>query len=483
MGSTTEHNRAGARAPSPETAIGLPSLVLFVLFLALVALLGGSSRPDPAQIVVLRPAIALLLIPLFYMMSRDALVRGRTPLMLLLALALVMALQTVPLPPSIWQALPGREPIVALDRALGWDEAWRPLSLVPGRTFNAMASLVVPIAACLMALTFRLDRPAMLWAVFGLGVASAGIGLLQVSGLGMLYFYEFASVGSASGLFANRNHGATLALLTVLTAGYLRFGTPFGRESGGRGAILFAGAAIAALSALVSGSRAGLAGLVAVLVLFVAMFLAAGANGVRRGRTKGFLNKAGGRLLVAGLAAATALGAVIFLFAMFDAIPALDRIAQKGIGDEMRAQLWPAIVEMLRTYNWAGIGFGAFEEAYHIHEPVALMAPQYVNQAHNDLAQFVIEGGLAGLAIVAVAAGWVLRTALRRSGGPMSAVGALYWFGVVLVLVSASAVDYPLRTPLMQLVAMFLLLAFAATPPAPGDSDVPGDAGTQGRAR
>jgi O-antigen ligase len=269
----------------------------------------------------------------------------------------------------------------------------------------------------------------------------------------------------------------------VLTAGYLRFGTPLGREGGGRGAILFAGAAIAALSALVSGSRAGLAGLVAVLVLFVAMLLAAGANGPRRGRSKGFLTNPGARLLVAGLAALVALGAVIGLFVLFDAIPALDRIAQKGIGDEMRAQLWPVIVEMLRTYNWAGIGFGAFEEAYHIHEPVALMAPQYVNQAHNDLAQFVIEGGVAGLAMVGLAAGWVLRTALRRRGGSMSAVAPLYWFGVVLVLVSASAVDYPLRTPLMQLIAMFLLLAFAATPPASGTGDMRSDDGTPGKAR
>lgn len=464
MSSKADIKRAGAVPPVSDHVLGLPSLILFALFMVLVALLGGSSRPDPTQIVILRPAIALLLVPLFYMMSREALARGRAPLFLLLALALVMALQTVPLPPSVWHALPGREPVVALDRALGWDEAWRPLSLVPGRTFNALASLAVPLAACLMALVLRLDRATLLWAVFALGVTSAAIGLLQVSGLNFLYLYEFASVGSASGLFANRNHGATLALLTVLTAAYLRFGSPAGREGGGRGIILMGGAAIAVLSTLVSGSRAGLAGLVAVLVLFLAMGLAAGGGARRHGRSEGWLGNPRTRLMLAGAAVLLSLVAVVFLFALFDAIPALDRIAQKGLGDEMRIQLWPVVAEMVRTYSWAGIGFGAFEEAYHIHEPVALMAPLYVNQAHNDLAQFVIEGGAAGLVIVVAAAVWIGRTALRGIGGPNAAAGALFWFGVVLVLAAASAVDYPLRTPLMQLVAMFLLLAFAAGP-------------------
>lgn len=466
MGSNHGQFQAVASQPVPESGLGLPSLVVFALFLGLVALLGGSSRPDPVQIIALRPLAALLLVPVLYVLTRDAIAPGRMPLALLLSLAGLMVLQLIPLPASIWQALPGRAPVAALDEALGRAEAWRPLSLVPGRTFNALSSLIVPLTACLIALAYRLERSTLLWAVFVLGMISGVIGLLQVSGMNFLYFYDFASVGSSSGLFANRNHGATLGAVTVLTGLYLAIQESRDGERGLRRAILMGGVAIAVLSALLSGSRGGLAALLATMVLAVAMALAAGAIPLKARPKYGRKTRAElGAGLSAGIVAGAgvlSLAAVIALFALFDSIPALDRLAERGLGDQMRAGLWPVLGEMIRTYTWAGTGFGSFEEVYHIHEPVTMMAPQYVNQAHNDLAQFTVEGGAAGLAIVVVALGWIVRRLVRAARAPGSALSALYWFGVVLVVGAASAVDYPLRTPLMQVVAVFLVMAFAA---------------------
>lgn len=483
MASKTVHNQAGASRPLPDSGVGLAALVVFALFLATAALLGGSSRPDPAQIVVLRPLAALLLIPVLYSISRAALMPGRAPLALLLALAALMALQLLPLPPSIWHGLPGRGPVVALDEALGRADQWRPLSMVPGRTLNALASLIVPITACLIALAYQLDRAALLWAVFALGLASSVLGLLQVSGLSFLYFYDFASAGTASGLLANRNHGATLAVITMLTGFFLVVQHGRKSERGLRRAILLGGVAIALLSALVSGSRAGLAALMAAAVLAMAMAFAAGMFPLKGGRRSshghtvaGTLSRSQAGLVVA--AAVVSLAAVIALFAMFDAIPALERLAERGIGDQMREGLWPVLVEMLRTYSWAGTGFGSFEEVYHIHERTAMMAPQYVNQAHNDVAQFLIEGGAAAAAIAVLGSAWVMRRVLRAMRGQWSAARAIYWFGIVLVLFAASAVDYPLRTPLMQVVGVFLLLAFAAeAAPANGTAEPDGRAG------
>lgn len=470
MGSKHGHLHAGTGRPAPDSGPGLTALVVFCLFLAIVALLGGSSRPDPTQIIALRPLAALLLVPVLYAISRDAIRPGRAPLALLLSLAVLMVLQVIPLPPSIWHSLPGRGPVVALDQALGQADTWRPLSLVPGRTLNALASLIVPVTACLMVLAYRLERVTLLWAVFTLGVVNGLIGLLQVSGMDFLYVYDFASVGSASGLLANRNHGATLAVVTMLTGVYLAIEA---REDGGRGlrrAILLGGVAIVLLSALLSGSRAGLAALIAAMVLSGAMALSAGSalagsgRGSRRAsRTAASTGSAPG--LGAGLvigAAVLSLAAIVALFALFDSIPALDRLAARSLGDEMRLGLLPVVNEMLRTYTWAGAGFGSFEEVYHIHEPITMMTPQYVNQAHNDLAQFVIEGGAPGLLIALVGMFWAARRSIRTLGTQGWATGALYWFGVVLVLVAASAVDYPLRTPLMQVVGVFLILAFAA---------------------
>ena len=89
--------------------------VWLILLATVVALLGGSSRPDAVQIAVLRPLVALILIPALYYLSLRQLREAKSLVWLLGLLAAWMTLQIVPLPPSVWQTLPGRDLVTNLD--------------------------------------------------------------------------------------------------------------------------------------------------------------------------------------------------------------------------------------------------------------------------------------------------------------------------------------------------------------------------------
>ncbi|MGL1423567.1 hypothetical protein ACSTJ1_00050, partial [Vibrio parahaemolyticus] len=60
----------------------------------------------------------------------------------------------------LWQALTGRDLVAAA--AIGGNQPWRPLSLVPGATLNAAMSLVVPAATLLLLAGCR-EREVRVW--------------------------------------------------------------------------------------------------------------------------------------------------------------------------------------------------------------------------------------------------------------------------------------------------------------------------------
>jgi len=81
-------------------------------------LFAGGSREDILTLVVVRPLAVLFA---GYALIGDGQLRVRVgaPFWMLVALALIMAVQLIPLPHSIWSALPGRELIAANDRVIG----------------------------------------------------------------------------------------------------------------------------------------------------------------------------------------------------------------------------------------------------------------------------------------------------------------------------------------------------------------------------
>lgn len=431
--------------------------IALALLAFVVAALGGSSRPDAVQIAALRPVAALFLIPAFYYFSRSNLGAMRVPVILFGLLCALMALQLVPLPAGVWQSLPGRAAVVALGEASGMQDIWRPISLVPARTMNALASLVVPAAALLLIVALAATRTQMLLTVAALGLVNAIAAILQAvsGGNEALYPYAITNMGTPVGIFANQNHSAVFGAVSLLTIGYLLAASETRHWHRWQRGGLIAAFMIVMLAALTGGSRAGLLATFLAVLSCGTMFWLAFA-GDRRNRHA--MPQILGRpirpsLLVGGALALVA--AIIALFVMFDRVPALQTLTDAGSFEDLRWRLLPSLQAMIGQYWLTGAGFGSFEEAYHIVEPTALLEQVYVNQAHNDWAQLLIEGGLAAVLLCAVFAGWVIARLIAIGGESRAAlVAVLFFVTLAAIILFASLVDYPLRTPIFQFVAM-----------------------------
>ena len=192
-------------------------LVLLAVFLLALWVAGGASRADATGQIVVRGMGFVCLIAMILFGDRPVFASAR-PVWLLLAGALALAvIQLIPLPPSLWQALPGRAPFAEAAAASGQAQPWRPWSIVPGATVNAATALVVPIVMLVLVTGLRQAERAWLPALLlGFVVASTLFGLLQFSGAGVNNLFVNDTTGVMSGPFANRNHFALLLALGCL---------------------------------------------------------------------------------------------------------------------------------------------------------------------------------------------------------------------------------------------------------------------------
>ncbi|MFV3561654.1 hypothetical protein ACNJFJ_21115, partial [Mycobacterium tuberculosis] len=184
-----------------------PFFVLLVLLFGVLWFTGGSSRADvPGQIPVQLTSWTVLVIAIILAPrpARDT----RDPFLLLAAIALVPLVQLIPLPPVLWQMLPGHAGLAEAARLTGQHQPWRPIAVIPGSTLNAAFSLATPAAILLLLGAF--DEKARAWLpglIVVLAVATSLVGLMQFSGNRFdqpLIGYRY----DVSGIFGNRNHFA-----------------------------------------------------------------------------------------------------------------------------------------------------------------------------------------------------------------------------------------------------------------------------------
>ncbi|MBV7258510.1 O-antigen ligase family protein [Erythrobacter crassostreae] len=410
------------------------------------------------------------------MISKSSLAAVRVPMVLLAVLTIWMVFQLVPLPPSIWQALPERELIAELDRLNGLEGIWRPISYVPMRGWNAVSSLIVPISAALLLIALRAKAHTVFIILVGFGVIDAALGLVQItggSGSG-LYFYSPTNFGAPVGVFANENHSGVLSALTLLIIARTAMrGGKFNRTPG-----LNLGLAVAfllvTLVALVSGSRAALGlTVVAYLVIGVMAYLhlkQPELSGSRAGRAAILVQRPRLVLLLGFLT----VGAIFALLFQFDRAAGVEAAFSQDAFVDLRWRITPILTDMMSSFWLLGSGFGTFDAVYQIYEPTNFLVPAYVNQAHNDWAQWVIEGGLPAIVILGAFIIWIARSIrLLFARDPQATARCVFWMAVILFLTIASVVDYPLRTPAFQMVGIWLTIAFAADVQAHGRQERP----------
>lgn len=422
-----------------------PSLSLALLgsFLLLLWLAGGASRADAAGQILVRAAAAAILILTCLLGKRPALSAAK-PVWLLLIAALVLALlQLIPLPPGMWQALPGHEQFGEATAASGQPLPWRPWSLSPVATINAAFSLIVPFTVLILVTDLNEAERSLLPAfLLGLVVAAMLVGLLQFSGASFKNPLINDVTGQVAGTFANRNHFAVFMAMGCLLAPVWAFQD--GRQPQWRAPVALGLVILFTLTILASGSRAG----VLVGGLALALGLAMVWQGLRRAmqRYPRWVSFAlpGGAI------------ALILIFALISVAAgravSVDRAFALDQGQDMRTRGLPTVIAMIREYFPFGSGLGGFDAVFRANEPFALLKPTYFNRAHNDLVEVVLDAGLLGLLLLLSALGWLARASERawRAGASMRHALPKLGSAILLLLVFASAFDYPGRTPMMM---------------------------------
>lgn len=423
-------------------------------FIVMVFLIGGGSRHDVPVLIILRPLAALFLAYAVAGMTAEQWRLIRVPMLLLAALGLVIWLQLVPLPPSFWSGLPAREPVAEMERALGMEGLWRPLSMSPAKTWNALFSLLVPAAALALFAIQEAEGRRQLWTVvLAMALVSALVGVIQIT-TGALYFHAFSPPGYAAGLFANRNHQGVLLAAMLLVAAW-QFAAIRPRQSGAgmKGLLALAPLVFLVPMIFLAGSRAGL--ICAGIGILLAMALIAQAPLVPQTFSFGKRVRLSRTATLGGIGLAMA--ALVGLVILSSRALALDRLFDDAALEDLRWQVLPVLRDMTGDLWTWGAGFGSFEFVYRLYEPVALLGPKYLNNAHNDWLQFVIEGGLPAILILLAA---LVAVAIKTLGAWRAEAGELrrrrlMAAGVLLLFAVGSLVDYPVRVPSVMVVVAF----------------------------
>jgi O-antigen ligase len=450
-------NRLGI--PTPSLNFALLVGLLSILFLA-----GGASRADAAGQIFVRAASWLCLLTAFLFGRRPSLDSGRMACIFLAAAILLALIQLVPLPPSLWTSLPGRD---VLRAAAGINEGvqpWRPWSMAPTMTINALSSLAVPAAVLYLLLTLDHGEwrrmPGLCLIMI---IASAVMGALQASGATFDNPLINESVGFVSGNFANRNHFALfLALGCVLAPVWAFFD---GRRPGWRALAALGLIMVFALEILASGSRAGL--LVGALALAVAPLIVwRSVKRVLAGQPRW--------VFAALISAAVAVVVIAVLLSIsVDRAESINRALVIDPGQDMRGRGLPVVLAMIHDYFPWGSGLGGFDPIFRLHEPLDLLKPTYFNHAHNDFIEIVLDTGVFGLLFLLAGLGWWALAGVRAwRGGSRQALPRLGATMLLLVII-ASVFDYPARTPMIMAMMMIAAVWLGERPEECGSFTLP----------
>ena len=457
------------RETSPERFAGLVRRAggnfVLPLFVAIALFLGGGGSPAPvAELLVEWVALAALVAALWLAGPGDApLPRGAIGFAA--AMLALPAIQLIPLPPALWTALPGREPMVAALALIGEQDRWRSWSVSPSRTLAALLALIPPVAALLLAAQAGpRARTAALATVFAMALAAALFGVAQLAaGAGTaLRPYGTEHSGYLTGFQANRNAAADMLLIGLLALAALFALSPASRGAGWR--LPFAAVAILlAAAVLLTGSRAGI-GLLGVLGL-------GGAVRLVLGRRKG-------PPLSRGLIAAWSAGGVAVLAAAAWALSAsavAGRIAARfASGGEPRPDLWiDTLFAAGQHWPW-GSGLGTFVPVFVAAERLEVVDTGHPNRAHNDFLELTLEAGLPGLVLLAALAGWLiwrLKERLRNAATPGERIELAFAGATLALLAAHSVVDYPLRSMSLAVLAGLAVGLILSSGGSPGNGN------------
>lgn len=396
-------------------------------YLLACLLLGGSSQAIWGNLA-LQLAGLVITVWSFWPPAGPALSRSARQLgWLSLATLLLLLLQLVPLPPALWSAFPARAGSVEGLALLGLPRPWLPWSMTPYETLAALPSLIPPLAMLAAMLGRGAYRPDWLAGALAAGaLASLALGAIQVT-TGQGYLHRYSTIGSAAGFFANANALGTLLLATVPFLAALIIGMSNSTRSGrvGPWALAAGPLLVVAVGLLITRSLAAL--LLGVPVIFASLAMLAGRR-VRRWRLLALIAVTAGLLALVGV----------------HRLPAVTG-GDNAVSASTRATIYAATADAIRDTFPVGSGAGSFARVYATHEDLGSFHGAFVNHAHNDYLEIVLELGLPGLLLLLLFLAWWASRAIAiwRGPGDLPARAATVASAAIL---AHSLVDFPART-------------------------------------
>jgi len=359
----------------------------------------------------------------------------------------IFCLYLIPLPPTLWTLLSGRELVVESFEYTQNTLPWLPVSLVPHATFESLFNFLPIIAIAIIMKLSASNKEIKLaeLSIIGFALLSIFIGLVQViSEAQIVVVYDTFSRGYPIGFFSNINHQATLLATALPLSIYYVFNShSFGHN---KKKILFvyglSSAVMILVGLILSGSTAGY--LFLIINLSVAIFIMS--------RTK--------RLPLIFLIPIFIILTVLLLdFILLEGhLGALLTISMSEANTSRKIMLITSI-DAAQYFGALGIGPGAFEEAYRIFEDQNKISTIYVNEAHNEYVQMWMELGYLGILWIFSAAFYFMYkiSTLVKLGLEKRPHDFIYCL-CILTLLLHSTVDYPLRTIAMSAIFAFLII-------------------------
>jgi O-antigen ligase len=413
--------------------------LLICCFYAIVVVTGGHFLELQNRILLLSVFGSVVLVFSVWRM-RDGLPSrsANWGLAILAAGVAIMVMQLVPLPPKLWSLLPARSFLIQDFTVIGIDPGWMPLSLSPYSTRQGIIAILPGVAAYFAVISV----PARHWKWIASGVISLAL-LASLVALaqkfqgpnGPFNFFNEQGEVTATGFFANRNFLAAQLYCAIPFAAALTFCT---QSDHGASRLVWAVLGVFMILVLVagvgaSGSRMGAILVVAALLMSLIIYLTSPSrNSIRGGRRSGLFAVV---LLVGGLIVAQL------------CLTALLRFSQTDVSSDYRSIMHATSLKAAFAFFPFGSGFGSFVPVYQLYESPDFLISSYVNHAHSDWIELLLEGGLPIVLVLACFGCWLAFRIFpiwrSRETSPFAKAASV---SVILLLIH-SFQDYPLRAP------------------------------------
>ncbi|TIN31099.1 MAG: O-antigen ligase family protein [Mesorhizobium sp.] len=339
----------------------------------------------------------------------------------LLALAFaVFCFQIVPLPATLLSGL--RPEVLLASPWLAGETRLRFVSVGVGRTIECLLYFAAAVAFFLGVTRLRPDQVYGLLPFFFMGVICNGLAAaIQYSLSDTVAIEGLLPFTINAGLFANQNHFSALLFVSIPFVVY--YGLFRGHLLSGS-----LGLMSLLLLLLAAGSRAGILIGLAITIISV-VFLSA------RSRLGGY-----------GILAVF-IGLSLYTIGAWTKIDA--EVVDPAFGRAEFARTTIAGIEE----NWAtGLGFGSFQKVYQIYEKGEMIFKPYVNHAHNDYLELVLEGGAPAVFLMTAYLILLFASSVGVRREPLQKAAFLS----VSFLLVHSLVDYPLRTAALAMAFAYM---------------------------